>query len=321
MPKISVVIPLYNKRPHIKRALHSVLTQTFQDFEIIVVDDGSTDGGGKIVERISDSRVRLIRQENMGVSFARNRGIEQASSNLIAFLDADDEWRPDFLGTIVSLRRKYIEAGAYATAYEIYLPNGKREHIKYKAIPKAPWEGLLPNYFRAGLGPNPLHTSAVAVPRDVFSRVGGFREGVNMGEDLEMWLRIALQYPIAFSTYTGATYYQNATNRLCNTHREEDGLFYLKTAIEAMQRNEVADSLIGDLKEYVAFKQIVTAKYKIFIGDLRAARKLLRKCKTKRFFLRKAYWFLWSALPISMPLLLRKMKQAIFRNFENSKTS
>ena len=94
VPAISVVIPLYNKVKYIRRALDSVLNQTSADLEVIVVDDGSTDGGGHVVLRQHDGRVRLIRQGNKGVSVARNRGVSEARADLIAFLDADDEWLP-----------------------------------------------------------------------------------------------------------------------------------------------------------------------------------------------------------------------------------
>ena len=90
---ISVVIPLYNKEKQIKRTIQSVLTQTFQDFEIVIVNDGSTDNSTIEVEKIKDSRIRLIHQENAGVSAARNKGIEEAKYELIALLDADDEWK------------------------------------------------------------------------------------------------------------------------------------------------------------------------------------------------------------------------------------
>ncbi|MGB9938210.1 glycosyltransferase family 2 protein [Methanosarcina sp.] len=104
---VSVVIPVYNKEPHVKRALRSVLNQTVQDFEMIVINDRSTDKSLQEVKSFSDPRIRLISQENSGVSIACNRGIDEAKSELIAFLDADDEWIPDYLETILRLRESY----------------------------------------------------------------------------------------------------------------------------------------------------------------------------------------------------------------------
>ena len=94
--------------------------------EILIIDDGSTDGGGEIVKSIVDPGLRLIRQENQGVSTARNRGIAEAEEELIAFLDADDAWKPRFLEVILNLRRRYPEAGVYATANEIIAPDGSK---------------------------------------------------------------------------------------------------------------------------------------------------------------------------------------------------
>lgn len=162
MPEVSVVIPLYNKAPYIARALASVITQTCQGFEVIVIDDGSTDGGAEIVRRLDDTRIRVIRQENRGVSAARNRGIESARTDFIAFLDADDEWMPTHLEALLRLRDRSPHAGAYGTAYlikradlAIQVPS-----IDADGIPPEPWEGLLPNYFRAAF-PRPLSALVV----------------------------------------------------------------------------------------------------------------------------------------------------------------
>jgi len=139
--EFSVVIPLYNKDKHITRAINSVLNQSYRKFEIIVVDDGSTDSGVIEVKKINDSRIRLVQQINLGVSSARNKGISLAKYNFVGFLDADDAWKPDFLETIYFLIKKYPEAGAYATAYEII--NMKSERVLPRSILDMPqdWEG------------------------------------------------------------------------------------------------------------------------------------------------------------------------------------
>lgn len=104
---ISVVIPLYNKERQIANTLHTVFAQTFTDYEIVIVDDGSTDRSAEIVAAMHDKRIRLIRQKNAGVSAARNRGISEARGEFIALLDADDEWKPDYLATQMHLAETY----------------------------------------------------------------------------------------------------------------------------------------------------------------------------------------------------------------------
>ena len=119
---ISVIITLYNKANYIGRALNSVFSQTTPCQEIVVVDDGSTDRGVEVVQSFQDSRVRVIRQHNQGVNTARNQGIAAARGDLIALLDADDQWQPRFLETIVRLTQKFPQAGAFATNYQIVTP-------------------------------------------------------------------------------------------------------------------------------------------------------------------------------------------------------
>ena len=104
IPVCSIVMPLYNKEREVSTTISSILSQTFKNFELLVVNDGSTDLSVQVVEKITDIRVRIINQENAGVSAARNTGVRLALSELIVFIDADDLWHPDFLATIVALR-------------------------------------------------------------------------------------------------------------------------------------------------------------------------------------------------------------------------
>lgn len=214
MSKISVVIPLYNRARHIQRAISSVLVQTYRDFEIIVVDDGSTDGGGDIVRQITEPRLRLITQANAGVSAARNRGIQESSCELIAFLDADDEWMPNHLGALMALRNKYPEAGIYATAYR-FCEGKKNWRPAFVHCVADPHGGLLEDYFQSALGPPPVWTSAVMIPKRVFIEVGHFPVGVKRGQDLNTWVRIALRYRVAWSPVEGAIYHLSSDNRAC----------------------------------------------------------------------------------------------------------
>ena len=115
---ISVIIPLYNKEKQIAHTLRSVLNQTYQDFEVVIVNDGSTDCSVSEVEKVGDSRIRLVHQKNGGVSAARNKGIEEAKYELLAFLDADDEWKLEYLETQYNLFEKYPMCSVYACNYE-----------------------------------------------------------------------------------------------------------------------------------------------------------------------------------------------------------
>ena len=116
-PIFSVIIPLYNKAKYINSALDSVLSQSIQDFEIIVIGGNSTDGSDDIVLNYSDSRIKFVHESGIGVSSARNQGIGMSRGNLIAFLDADDEWFPNYLETILRMRYRYPHAGIYSTDY------------------------------------------------------------------------------------------------------------------------------------------------------------------------------------------------------------
>jgi len=139
--RVSVIVPLYNKAPYVRRALDSVAAQTFGDFELIVVDDGSTDEGASVVESFGDGRVRLIRQENTGPGAARNRGINEARGEVLAFLDADDEWLPTYLEEGLRALDAAGPSVAAATCGYFEHPSGASREPKWRARSLA--EGVL----------------------------------------------------------------------------------------------------------------------------------------------------------------------------------
>lgn len=196
---ISVVIPLYNKEKQIRATLESVLAQTFSDYEIIIVNDGSTDRSAEEAALVHDSRIRLIHQKNTGVSAARNRGIEAARGEFIAFLDADDRWKPEYLQTQYELTQRYPECSVFACNYEFVDAQGQVRSTIIRKLPFLGEHGMLSNYFEVASCSNPpLWTSAVMVRKESILSIGGFPLGIKSGEDLLTWARLACRFRIAF---------------------------------------------------------------------------------------------------------------------------
>ena len=202
-PKFSIIIPLYNKAPYIRKALESVWAQTYSNWECIIVDDGSTDGSVAKIRGLEDERIRVISQANAGIAAARNRGVAESTGEYLCFLDADDWWEPEFLAEIDALIAAYPDAGIYATNY-IYFKPGKT-HIALN-MPT----GII-DYPEAYLENKsmPIWTGATCMPRRVFELMGGFPEGIKLGEDFLLWAKTALYYPVAFCEKPLA-YYNNA---------------------------------------------------------------------------------------------------------------
>lgn len=204
---ISIVIPLYNKEQSIASTLQTVLKQTYQDFEIVIVNDGSTDHSVGKIAKVTDPRIRLIHQNNAGVSAARNRGIEEAKGEYIAFLDADDEWKSDYLITQYELTQKYPECSVFACNYEFKDTQGKITSTIIRKLPFKGEDGILSNYFEiASCSHPPLWTSAVMIKKNAIQFIGGFPVGIKSGEDLLTWARLACKYSIAYTKISQAIY-------------------------------------------------------------------------------------------------------------------
>jgi glycosyltransferase involved in cell wall biosynthesis len=293
---LSVVIPLYNKAPHIGRALKSVLAQTIPADEVIVVDDGSTDGGGEVVKSFTDRRIKLICQENQGESAARNRGISEAEGGLIAFLDADDTWKPRFLETILHLQKRFPQAGAYATAIEIVDSNNLLHRHQLNILPPGIIEGVIDNYFKVALK-WPLSASSVAIPKKILQEIGGFNVGESLGEDQDTWLRVALRYPIAWSNQYLACYYQNAVNRTVGFKLWDKEPVISITARKAIESRLISENNIHYLREYAAHFQVWAAFHCLMRGKKEVALKLLNYSRGTNRFARN-WWICRTLAPL-----------------------
>ena len=212
----SVVVPVYNKEPHISRAIDSILQQSFTNFELIIVCDPSTDNSNQEVENFSDSRIRVLHRDKPGPGgyAARNLGIQEAKSEWIAFLDADDKWYPDHLENI---HKSLVENGDYSiiscswmvyenNTYKLdnYSARGKKTHI-------INFEDYLLSEINSA---RPIWTSIACIKKDLLIQAGMFPEGkITMGGDVDTWLRcIELSKEMIWSQHKGAVYYTDSVN-------------------------------------------------------------------------------------------------------------
>ena len=190
-PKVSVIIPTYNRLPMLKEAVNSVLAQDFEDFELIVVDDGSTDGTAEEIKQYG-GRVKLLQHsENRGVSAARNRGILHAKGKYIAFLDSDDLWVKGKTRIQVAF---LDENPHYPLCYtdEIWIRRGKRVNPKIKHAKYSGW------IFEKCLPLCTISPSSAMMRKTLFSKVGLFDEALPVCEDYDFWLRVSARFPIFF---------------------------------------------------------------------------------------------------------------------------
>jgi len=213
----SVVIPLYNKAHTIERALKSVLSQTFQDFEIIIVNDGSTDNGVELVKKLTnDNRIKVIDQENQGVSVARNKGVVESKYDYIAFLDGDDEWESKYLETGYKALVKYPDAGMNCSAG--FYKNHKTGKTSYRIAKKYRNEIIKINYFE-----NPhvfSDTSSTVILKDNLEKVGYFPAEMKKNEDLAVFYNCALISDVVYIGFTYSSYYYNVENQATQLNKD-----------------------------------------------------------------------------------------------------
>ncbi|WP_282136644.1 glycosyltransferase family 2 protein [Seonamhaeicola maritimus] len=222
-PFFSVVIPLYNKEDYIEHTLKSVLNQSFKDFEIVIVDDGSTDYSFNKALKFKNSQVTLIKQENSGVSIARNNGIELAKSKYIALIDGDDIWYSDHLLELKRQIERFPNAGLYCNNYEVFYKKGISRKAEFN-MPLSNDIFIVTDFFKASITNLVAWTSAVAFEKQKFYDIGKFDPYLKTAQDLDLWIRFALNYEVSFNPKITMTYNRFIENSLSKNEKEYNNI-------------------------------------------------------------------------------------------------
>lgn len=205
MPKFLVVIAVYNKEKYIAKTLQSVLKQTFQDFEIIIVNDGSIDGSDAIINTFTDQRIHYYLQPNQGAAAARNVAISKATGDYIALLDADDLWESSYLEKMNTLIEQHPLQAVFACAC-LKETRGKTI-LSHYSIASLQLDAVhIVNYFEASTIDTVLTSSSTILKKEVFQEVGGYNPALKSGEDTDFWIRLGIKYPVVFLNTPLATY-------------------------------------------------------------------------------------------------------------------
>lgn len=276
MPFFSIIIPVFNKERFVAKTLKSVLSQSFTDFEIIVINDGSTDKSEAEILAITDDRIHYFSKENEGVAVARNHGIVKAVADYICFLDADDFWHSDFLETINRYIQKLPNQKVFASAIEI--ETGKKTlPAQYSFTQKSDFE--IVNFFEASQKEAVLWTSSVCIHKDVFKKVGVFDEQLKVSEDTDLWIRIGLNYEIVFIWQVLARYVFDEKSISRSTSYIFEDAFFEKYTLEE-KRNPV-------MKKYMDMNRFASVIKCNLNGEWKRAQEIYAEIDLKNLTLKK----------------------------------
>lgn len=309
-PRISIVMPCYNCATHLPASIGSVMAQTFADWELIVVDDGSSDASAAIVAAIDDPRIHLIRQANAGVSAARNRALDEAGGEYIAFLDADDTWVPTFLEKMAAA----LDAEAHAVLVycgwqNLGLPGGR-------GMPFVPPEYETPAKLETLFGGCRWPIHAALTRRAAIAEVGGFNPRYTNAEDYALWLQIATVYPIARVAEVLAFYHFHSDTQASANYVRTASQFFEAQQSFLCTHPGFTHKLGWAMRRRLTYGTLLKSGYKCYWKrDLPAARAIFRQVMLAGYgSLRDWKYMLPACLPLAwqqrMVKLIDKTKRA-----------
>lgn len=302
----SVVLPLYNKATYIAFTLHSVQAQSWADFEVVVVDDGSTDSGPDIVQNIAnhDSRVRLIRQANAGVSAARNAGIAAATGSWVAFLDADDWWHPDYLSQQARAIDAFPRVDVVATKLRKIPDRPDWNPLPWPALVANPNIQLITDLPATWMQGTPFCTDSVVVRR---LRLVGmqpcFAVGESHGEDLDLWFRLAEHTDIAHTLAPLVGYRTAAVGSLSAMQLPNTLAPYLFDMRRRAASGEMPAAKRKSALNFVAQQEVTLARSAMVQGRRVDALRWLWHARTTVFSKR---WILSMVMAFALPAVVVK---------------
>ncbi len=302
MPFFSVVIPLYNKANFIQQTLDSVLWQTFQDFEVIIIDDGSTDNSIKVVKQFKDQRIKCFHQSNKGASQARNYGVELSNSNWIALLDADDIWYKDHLFQLKETIIQLPKAHVVSNAYEIQLHHNFVKQPSYsKTFPSKRF--YVDDYFEYSCVDSLFWTSSIAFQKQIFDDIGGFDVTLNTGQDLDLFIRFALGYCLGYNSKITLRYNNVTENNLSKTIGLNEKFKYIK-------KHKTSEKFNPSLKTYLDVNRFSLALQAKQSKDKQLFQEVVKELDKRQLSSKKRFLL---NLPSWVLIVLKKIQAKLIR--------
>ncbi len=262
MPFFTVIIPLYNKEKYVSGAIESILNQTFTDFEVLIVNDCSTDKSMEIASKFVSEKVQIIHHEkNSGLAATRNTGIKKATSNYVTFLDADDLWKPHFLEKVYNLIQHFPEARIFGTNYEeVWDKTIKNPHNNSDSLPEN-FVGYV-NFFQINLKQGIYNHGSVCLHKEVYENVGFYNENIQLSQDLDFNIRANYHYKLAYDNSVQMSYFMQTDNQLTRSS-------IVNKTIPDYNLYEGWTKNNSDLKKHLDFERYVLGKRLKKNNDLR----------------------------------------------------
>lgn len=282
MPHFTVIIPLYNKENFVENTLKSSINQTFSDYEVLIVDDCSTDGSVAKIQPYLSDKIRVISHaKNSGLSASRNTGIRNAAAQFVTFLDADDTWKPTLLETFYNMMQQFPEEAIFATNYvevyengEIILPKNSTSDLKPNATL------LIKDFFKRNKQQGFFIHSGICLDKKVYDKVGFYDETINFAEDLDFNIRAFNAYNLVYCNSRLVNYTMYSENQLTNSS-------ILGKTIPDYDQYESLAKNNSDLKSYLDFERYVIAKHLKMDGDTTKYKEIIGKINSENLNLKQ----------------------------------